>query len=380
MIPYATFLYFGLLLYILLATVLIRASRPDWTRWWILIATLAVLPFHFGTGVFEVLGYAVGEWMVARVFLHLRSRQRTRRAFYSAVALALLPLVLAKFLPLLAAGSTLAFIGISYVTFRSLDVIFNIEDGVVKDLPPARYVAYLLFFPTISAGPIDRYRRFGEDWNAPRSRAQFLTDFDLAIHRVFEGFLYKFIIAHLIQKHWLAPIGKDTGVLADASYMYGYSFYLFFDFAGYSAFAIGVSYLLGIRIPENFRYPFLAPNIREFWNRWHISLSTWFRDHVYMRFVFAATKGHWFKGKHTASHLGFLLTFLIMGLWHGTAWHYIAYGLYHAVLLISYDIFARWNKTRHVLGKGPLAHAAAVFLTFNFICFGLLIFSGRFAR
>ena len=159
--------------------------------------------------------------------------------------------------------------------------------------------------------------------------------------------------------------------------MYAYSFYLFFDFAGYSAFAIGFSYLLGVHTPENFRQPFLARNIRDFWDRWHISLSWWFRDHVYMRFVLAATKERWFKSKYVASYLGFFLSMGLMGLWHGAAWHYIIYGLYHGALLTGHNVFSRWNKQRQVFNDGFVWRAASILITFNLVCFGLLIFSGR---
>src|SRR5262249_40191019 len=148
-------------------------------------------------------------------------------------------------------------------------------------------------------------------------------------------------------------------------YMYAYSFYLFFDFAGYSAFAIGLSHLLGVRTPENFRRPFLAANIRDFWNRWNIGLSTWFRDHVYMRFVMAATRGRWFRSKYVASSLGFLLGFGLMGLWHGTALHCLLYGVYHAALLVGHDLFVRANKQRRVWGDGPWWRAAGVLVTFH---------------
>ena len=159
--------------------------------------------------------------------------------------------------------------------------------------------------------------------------------------------------------------------------MYGYSLYLYFDFAGYSAFAVGVSYLLGIHTPENFNRPFLAGNIKDFWNRWHISLSTWLRDHVYMRFMLAATKGRWFTGKYTASYLGFFLTFGLMGLWHGIEPYYLLYGLYHGTLLVGHDLFTRWNKPRRVWGNGPLWRATGTLVTFHMVCLGFLLFSGR---
>ncbi len=159
--------------------------------------------------------------------------------------------------------------------------------------------------------------------------------------------------------------------------MYGYSLYLYFDFAGYSSFAVGISYLLGIHTPDNFNRPFLAGNIKEFWNRWHMSLSTWLRDHVYMRFMLAAAKGRWFKGKYTASYLGYFLTFGLMGLWHGIEPCYLLYGLYHGTLLVGHDLFTRWNKSRRVWGNGPLWRATGALVTFHLVCLGFLLFSGR---
>src|SRR5439155_15705196 len=125
-------------------------------------------------------------------------------------------------------------------------------------------------------------------------------DLDSAVHRVFTGFLYKFILAALVKQYWMDFVAMGAAPLDVVSYMYAYTFYLFFDFAGYSNFAIGFSYLFGIHTPENFNRPFLATNIRDFWNRWHITLSWWLRDHVYMRFLLAATKGRWFRSKNVA--------------------------------------------------------------------------------
>ena len=387
MIPYAGFLYFGVLLCVIIPTLIL--SWIGWLSWrWVTLATLAMLVVQYGgtlqiepqTAVREiwiVAGYALFEWVLALAFLRLRSRTNRRALFYGALALALLPLALAKFLPLLAPHFLFGFLGISYVTFRALDVIFCVQDRLITALPPVQFLAYLFFFATISSGPIDRYRRFDADWKRRRRRQEFLQDLDGAVHRIFTGFFYKFILAVLVKRYWMDIAEPQTGLLQNLSYMYAYSFYLFFDFAGYSAFAVGVSYLFGIHTPENFDRPFLARNIRDFWNRWHISLSWWFRDHVYMRFVMAATKGRWFKNKHVASYLGFLLAFGLMGIWHGTAPHYILYGLYHGGLLAGYDAFSRWNKQRKLWGNSPWWRAAEVFATFQCVCFGFLLFSGH---
>jgi membrane protein involved in D-alanine export len=387
MTPYADFLYFGLLLYPVVPTVILGLlGRINWR--WILLVTAAALVVQFAntlnvlpnTAVSEiwlVLAFGAFQWAVSEGFLFLHRRTRAKWIYYTALLLALLPLALAKFVPLLAPKTLVGFLGISYVTFRCVDVILGIQDGLIARLPTTQYLAYVFFFATISSGPIDRYRRFAQDWNCQRTRGQFLQDLDSAVHRVFTGFLYKFILAALIQRYWLVPTAKGSDLLTIASYMYAYAFYLFFDFAGYSQFAIGLSYLFGIHTPENFNRPYIAHDVRDFWNRWHMTLSTFFRDHIYMRFVIFTTKAKWFKGKYTASYLGFFVMFGLMGLWHGTTPNYLLYGLYHAVWFSSWDWFQRWNKMHKLWGEGRMWRAASLLVTFNLICFGFLIFSGR---
>jgi membrane protein involved in D-alanine export len=404
MIPYADFLYFGILLYIALPTLLIRRWL-GFSRAWVLLATAAMLLVQYGTiahvlpvttsesfgvtggladpgglgdvrTIYVVLACGIFQWIVAQAFLGMRTRAPWYWPFPVALLLTLFPLVGARFLPLAIPGAQLGFLGISYVTFRSLDVIFGIRDRLIVSLPANQFFAFLFFFPAISSGPIDRYRRFSQDWNRRRLPAEFWIDLDGAVQRVFTGFLYKFILAALIERYWINRLAPG-GLLNTLSYMYGYSLYLYFDFAGYSAFAVGVSYLLGIHTPENFNRPFRAGNIKDFWNRWHISLSTWLRDHVYMRFMLAATKGRWFTGKYTAAYLGLFLTFGLMGLWHGIEPYYLLYGLYHGTLLVGHDLFTRWNKPRRVWGNGPLWRAAGTLVTFHLVCLGFLLFSGR---
>ncbi len=387
MIPYATFTYFGILLYAVIPTVIFGLlGRISWR--WVLIVSLVMLLVQYGNRVgllpqtttneiWLVAGYVLFEWFVAIGFLWLRPRVAGRWLFYAALGLGLAPLAIAKFTAIIAPQSALGFLGISYVTFRSLDVIFGIQDKLIASLALGDYLAYVFFFATISSGPIDRYRRFLRDWQRQRTRGEFIQDLDTGVHRIFIGFLYKFILAALIKQYWLDPVTSGKDLASMVSYMYAYSFYLFFDFAGYSMFAIGVSHLFGIHTPDNFNRPFLAENIADFWNRWHITLSTWFRDHIYMRFLLAATKGRWFDDKHLASYLGFFLTFGLMGLWHGTALNYIVYGLYHAILLVTHNLFERWNKTRGLWGQGPIWRAASILVTFNLVCFGFLIFSGH---
>jgi membrane protein involved in D-alanine export len=404
MIPYADFFYFGILLYVALPTLLVRRLL-GFSRAWVWLATAAMLAVQYGTiahllpvtapegscvsggspafgrlgevrDIWVVMACGLFQWNVGQAFLRMRARTSWYWPFPAALALTLLPLIGARFLPLAVPGSQLGFVGISYMTFRSLDVVFGIRDRLIVSLPADEFLAFLFFFPTISSGPIDRYRRFRNDWNRSREPAEFWTDLDGAVQRIFTGFLYKFILAACIKSYWIDHLAHG-GLLNTLSYMYGYSLYLYCDFAGYSAFAVGVSYLLGIHTPENFNRPLLAANIKDFWNRWHISLSNWLRDNVYMRFTLAATKGRWFSGKYSASYVGFFLTFGLMGLWHGIEPYYLLYGLYHGTLLVGHDRFTRWNKSRQVWGNGPLWRAAGTLLTFHLVCLGFLLFSGR---
>jgi len=393
MTPYAGFTYFGVALYPSLPAIAQGLFGPRGRRAVLVAAVIGMTIVQYWQPVrlaidgvrlpvrelWLVSAFAMIQWSLARAML---AGPASGKPFplAASVGISLAPLAVAKLSPLLSPGSHLEFLGLSYVTFRSLDVVFGIHDGVVRRLPAVEYLAYLFFFPTVSAGPIDRFRRFGRDWGAVRSRSAFLEDLDGAVQRIVRGFFYKFLMARLVREHWMHAAAAGTGFAATLSYMYAYSFYLFFDFAGYSAFAIGFSYLFGVHTPENFDRPFLARNIRDFWNRWHMTLSFWFRDHVYTRFVLAAAKRRWFADIHTASYLGLFLAMGLMGVWHGTAWYYVAYGLYHGALLVGHDVFTRWNKVSRFWGDGPLWQTASILVTFHAVAFGFLLFSGRLAH
>ncbi len=301
--------------------------------------------------------------------------------FVKAVVLAIFPLVLVKVLPILGLHHLFGFLGVSYITFKSVQMILETRDGLIKDKISVIELAYfLLFFPTVSSGPIDRWRRFYKDMQTVPSANDYQKLLFSGINYIFVGFLYKFILAYLIYNYTLIYLPNHTynyltPFQGHIAYMYMYSFYLFFDFAGYSAFAVGVSRIMGIQTPINFNRPFTSRNIKDFWNRWHMSLSFWFRDYVYMRFVLWMTKKKWIKNKYTVSYLGFFLLFFLMGIWHGLEWHYVVYGLYHAMLIISFDKFERWNKKNINAGqKNKWTHAIGVFITFNAVCFGFYIF------
>src|SRR5262249_19209767 len=416
--PYVDLHYFLFLLYPLAALVVLGVlgllRRPV-----VLLASVAIVLFQYGdplglagstaTGIGQLgflAAYATGSVVLVLAYAAIRRRHGGGAPFYTAIAVALAPLVALKTYPLLhpllAASPASAavtqtdrvpgvpavttgffdafgFLGISYMTLRVIDALIVLHDGVVGGMPrPTDVASYLLFAPTISAGPIDRFHHFTNGLDAlPRHGIDALRDVEAGIQRIAQGFLYKFIIAALIYQQWLTPAARHSGLGASISYMYAFSLYLFFDFAGYSAFAIGVGHFFGVRVPENFNSPFLSRNFRDMWDRWHITLSWWLRDHVYMRFMLTAARKRWFGGnRQRAHHVGLLLTMGLMGCWHGLQPQYILYGLYQGAMLVAYDVVERWNKRRRVLPEGRLGHVAGIVLTVNLFCFGLLIFSG----
>lgn len=177
-----------------------------------------------------------------------------------------------------------------------------------------------------------------------------------------------------IERHALMAHGFSWNIIA---YMYVYSMDLFFDFAGYSLFAVGISYLMGIKTPVNFNQPFKSKNIKDFWNRWHMTLSFWFRDYIFMRLVFFFMKHKVFKSRVTTANVCYVINMLIMGFWHGETWFYITYGLFHGCALVINDTWLRFKKKHQdVIPHNKLTELFAIFLTFNVVCFSFLIFSG----
>jgi membrane protein involved in D-alanine export len=388
MIPYAEPYYFLLLIIGLIPIVLSLLLRGK--RWSIYqtILTLFFLFISFG-GIYwqqgiALIAYVIWQTILVWAYFSYRQKYNQTSWFYVAVLLSILPLFLTKVTPFFESGkeSLFAFLGISYLTFKSVQMIMEIRDGLIKSYQPFHYIQFLLFFPTISSGPIDRYRRFEKDQLTPPTSEKYADMLEKGIHHIFMGFLYKFIIGYYLGQVLLPIVTKaalqNAGISwALLGYTYLYSFYLFFDFAGYSLFAVGTSYLLGYHTPINFNKPFLSWNIKEFWNRWHMSLSFWFRDYVYMRLMFFLMKKKWFKSKIVTSNIGYFALFLLMGIWHGLTWYYIAYGVYHATLICLTDAWLRFKKKhKKQLPSNRFTHIFAIFMTFQAVCFSLLIFSG----
>ena len=218
------------------------------------------------------------------------------------VMLSILPLVVNKVFAITQLH-LLAFIGISYMSFKTIQIMLEISDGLIKERISVKdYLQFLLFFPTISSGPIDRSRRFLKEINEVMPRKDYLELAGDGIYRIVLGLLYKVVLSTYVYQILLALSNTGT-VVYSIKYMYLYTLYLFFDFAGYSLMAVGSSNVLGIQTPMNFNQPFLSIDIKDFWTRWHITLSTWLRDFVFSRVLMQVIRKKWFKNRlHNAAY------------------------------------------------------------------------------
>ncbi|MGH0632517.1 D-alanyl-lipoteichoic acid biosynthesis protein DltB [Bacillus pacificus] len=386
MTAYGSFYFFAIVGILLIPTI-IAGLKGKMLRKYNAVLTLVMIAIIFSDKPKQAImlaAFIIWQYALIKGYLILRKQNNSTFMFCIAVILSILPLILAKIAPFVPELHFIVFAGMSYVTFRAVQMVFEVRDNLIKELSFFNFWEFVLFFPAISSGPIDRYRRFQKDIQKPPSAEEYQKLLYTGFNRIFQGFLYKFIIAHLITTYLVKAVfaNQDT-LLSNVIFMYATSMQLFFDFAGYSAFVIGISYMMGIKTPENFNKPFLSRNIKDFWNRWHMSLSFWFRDFIYMRFVFFATKKKLIKNRYTISYIGAFLNFFIMGIWHiqGSAVaQYVIYGLYHAALFILFDIFERKNKKHKFWPNNKFTHVLAIVITFHVVCFGFLIFSGHLNR
>ena len=292
------------------------------------------------------------------------------------VMLSILPLVVNKVFAITQLH-LLAFIGISYMSFKTIQIMLEISDGLIKEKISVKdYLQFLLFFPTVSSGPIDRSRRFLKEINEVMPRKDYLELAGDGIYRIVLGLLYKVVLSTYVYQMLLALSNTGT-VVYSIKYMYLYTLYLFFDFAGYSLMAVGSSNVLGIQTPMNFNKPFLSIDIKDFWTRWHITLSTWLRDFVFSRVLMQVIRKKWFKNRlHNAAY-AYMVNMLVMGFWHGISVSYIAYGFYHGILMSGFEIYQKKSTFYKKYKNKTWYKLISWFMTMNLVMIGFFIFSGE---
>lgn len=264
-------------------------------------------------------------------------------------------------------------LGISFFTFRLLSYIIDIYRG--KGEPTNDIIAfgaYVAFFPCLLSGPIDR-PAFIKQLQAKRE-----FNYEQAVdgcRQILWGLFKKVVVADncatYVDKVW-GDIGGQTGsTLALAAVLY--SFQMYADFSGYSDMAIGVGKLIGFRIAKNFNYPFFALNVADFWRRWHMSLTSWLTDYVFMPLNIR------FRDWGNAGMiLAIIINMVVVGMWHGANWTFAVFGLYHGLLfvplILSGAFFKKAKLTTNRLGLPVIQDFGRMLLTFSFVTFGLMIF------
>ncbi len=243
---------------------------------------------------------------------------------------------------------------LSFMTFQSVWAVLQSYRGEVTGVPLASRMAHICFFPSISSGPIVALSQWKDAPTAVNEHE--------ALYRIALGLFQKLVLASIAND--LGQVGFSDATLASREALwqsvFAYSFEIYFDFAGYSNMAIGVALLLGMRLPENFNHPYHAHNIQEFWRRWHISLSTFFRDNVYIH-LFGGNRSGLFKQARNA-----MAIMLICGLWHGANATFVIWGLLHG-LAIAFVVLAFRKKKS---APNPLS----IVLTWMFVTYAWIWF------
>ncbi len=257
-------------------------------------------------------------------------------------------------------------VGISFYTFQSMSYTIYVYRRVIK---PTRnlldFATYVAFFPQLVAGPIERADRLIPQVNHPRTVTY--EKIRQGAWLILVGYFYKVVVAdnlavianevfnHPDQHHGLSVL---VGINAFAFQIYG-------DFAGYSSIAQGLAKLMGFELMMNFRMPYFAQNPQDFWRRWHISLSTWLRDYLYISL--GGSKYGTFK-----TYRNLFLTMFLGGLWHGAAWNFVAWGSYHGLLLIAHRLLT--GKLRENRSASAWSSLLKIAVMFQFTCLGWVLF------
>ena len=365
---------FFLLLFVVLLIGFVVNFFEKRKDYYILVLSLLFTGAIYGKSramIVYLLAFVVYQYLI--VFLAQRMEAKRLKPL---VFLSILPLVINKVFALTSLH-LLAFIGISYMSFKTIQIMLEISDGLIKEKINIKdYLQFLLFFPTVSAGPIDRSRRFLTEINEVMPRKEYLELAGDGVYRIVLGLLYKVVLSTYVYQMLLA-LNNTSTVVYSIKYMYLYTLYLFFDFAGYSLMAVGSSNILGIQTPMNFNKPFLSVDIKDFWTRWHITLSTWLRDFVFSRVLMQVIRKKWFKNRlHNATY-AYMVNMLVMGFWHGLGVSYIVYGFYHGVLMAGFEIYQKKSNFYKKNKNKNWYKLLSWFVTMNLVMIGFFIFSGE---
>jgi D-alanyl-lipoteichoic acid acyltransferase DltB (MBOAT superfamily) len=258
-------------------------------------------------------------------------------------------------------------VGISFFTFQALSYVIDTYRGIVKPTSLMRFAVYLSFFPHLVAGPIVRASEFLPQLTRPRDPRR--IDASRAYFLILGGLFKKVVIASYLGSNIVDPVfgaPDQHSSLEILIAIYAYAVQIWADFSGYTDIAIGVALLLGFQFPQNFDSPYTATSVQDFWRRWHMTLSRWLRDYVYIPLGGS-------RGGSLKTYRNLLLTFLLGGLWHGAAWRFVIWGAIHGTALSVERMF------RERAGASPRPDTATRrwirrFVTFQVVCLAWVFF------
>ena len=252
-------------------------------------------------------------------------------------------------------------LGISFFTFKAISYLVDVYKGKAKlDKNPVHDALYLSFFAQIQSGPITRYDSMSK---TDEDKKELFCD---GVMRFVIGFNKKVLIANVLSNISTDVFGTSLDTFSTSFAWLGsicYSLQLFFDFAGYSDMAIGISEMFGYKCMENFNYPYMTESVSKFWRRWHISLSEWFRDYVYFPIGGSRTKRKW------QVYINLLVVWLLTGIWHGAAWNFIVWGLAYFVVISFERLTGLPQRFKSLAGKTIYRILALLFINFNWVLF-----------
>jgi len=272
-------------------------------------------------------------------------------------------------------------LGFSYVAFRLIHTIRDKQAGRLPSVDLSEYITYVIFFPAFTAGPIDRIERFIKDLRQPFAGLDTEIFFS-AGQRLLIGLFKKFVIADTLALIAL----NDTNALQVNStgwlwiLVYAYAFQIYFDFSGYTDIALGIAKFIGINLPENFASPYLKPNLTQFWNNWHMTLTQWFRAYFFNPIT------RWLRSWQKPLSMAMMIlltqvaTMLLIGFWHGVTWNFTIWGLWHGLGLFIHNRWNDWTKVKasewaNTSFRQSILNVSGIIFTFHFVALGWIFFA-----
>lgn len=282
--------------------------------------------------------------------------------------------------PTMAAALDISWLGFSYLALRLLHTLRDFQTGRLPSFMSDEFTTYALFYPSLTAGPIDRSQRFIQTDLRDQHRVSLAMRL-LGIQRILIGAFKKFVLADALALIALNPqlVPQVNSPIWMWILLYAYSLRIYFDFSGYTDIAIGIGQLVGIQLPENFSRPYLTTNLTAFWNSWHITLAQWFRNYVFN----PLTRNLRGSPRQIPSWViilaGQSLTMLLIGMWHGITLSFAIWGLWHGIGLFINNRWSNWIRpyTEQLADRHKLRKALSFggwLLTFNYVALGWVWF------